>query len=608
MAVTTASDRQPFSLKQAHTRVPLILWCALGVGLFAALVFWFDPARLLTSLGDTDDATRLIEVRELLGGASWFDMTLSRFGGAHPLISHWSRLIDLPIAALLYGFELVLPPDAAELAVRAVWPLALLLAFVYLLARETQIRGGRMAALFSIVLAVTCLIGVVQFLPGRIDHHNAIILCAVIGILQLARSFDDESAGWSAGIFLGLGTAIGYEALALTAASLGAAVLYGVLPKRSLLGPSRAAVTFAAALTIALAATTAPERLFVSRCDALSINLVMLALCAALGVSIAQALEHRLSLAAKVGLLILTGAVGLSLYGLAEPACLAGPFGQVDPALMPIWLGSVSETESFLSLGTKLPQLGGIAFLYFAAGAYCGVKLMRTEPDEGLRFHMLAFLIAIPLSFWQIKLLPYATYLPIPLLAVWLAHPPQASEVPVSKRTAALIVLATLAVIGAASWLLLTLAAPSASRMKEALKPVQDCQSTVAIRPLARLPKGLAVADVNLGPYLVALTDLDVLSAPYHRLDTSIIEADRILHAAPDEAERRLRNIGARYVITCKGLDSTTPQGEVPANALQTLLFASRPPAFLTPVPPSAPTPLKVWRVAPAGRSSSPRP
>ncbi len=204
MSVTAVGACHRVSMQERLGRVPLLAWCALGVALFAALVFWFDPTRLLTSLGDTDDATRLIEVRELMGGASWFDMTLPRFGGAHPLISHWSRLIDLPIAVLLSGFELVLPPQQAETAVRAVWPLGLLLAFVYLLAREAEIRGGRAAALICVALTVTCLIGVVQFLPGRIDHHNAIILCAVVGILRLARSFDDARAGWSAGLLLGL--------------------------------------------------------------------------------------------------------------------------------------------------------------------------------------------------------------------------------------------------------------------------------------------------------------------------------------------------------------------------------------------------------------------
>jgi hypothetical protein len=597
MALSAASDRRRIWTFAAMEHVPLFVWCALGVALFAALVFWFDPARLLTSLGDTDDATRLIEVRELMAGAHWHDMTLPRFGGAYPLVSHWSRLIDIPLAVLLSAFELVLPPTQAELVVRGLWPLLVLLAFVYLLAREADIRGGHTAALVSIPLTVTCLIGIVQFLPGRIDHHNVIILCAVIGILRLARSFDDAGAGWSAGLLLGLGTAVGYEALALTAASLAAAMLFGALPGRSLLGPSRTAVTFGATLATALALTAAPDALFVSHCDALALNIVLLSATSALGVCVVQALEDRLSTAIKIAFLAAAGLIALALYARAEPACLAGPFGEVDPAVFRVWLGGVSETQSILSMGSKLPLLGGMALVYFLAGSYCGFRLLQSDRDQGLRFHMIAFLLAIPLSFWQIKLLPYATYLPIPLLAIWLARPPQHARAGLDKRTVAAIVIGVLLATGAAAWLLLSLAAPSTRRVKETLAPVQSCQSTAAITPLAHLPKGLVVADVNLGPYLVALTHLDVLAAPYHRLGKQIIEADRILHASPQEAQQQLNAVGARYVITCKGLDSTTTPGHVPADALQSLLFAGKPPAFLEAVPLDGTTPLKVWRV-----------
>ena len=602
MAVAVADMRQHGRVRCEHERArlgraSLLAWSAIGVMVFAALVFWFDPTRLLTSLGDTDDATRMIEVRAWMSGASWFDLTLPRFGGAHPLVSHWSRLIDVPLAGLLSGFELFLPADKAELVVRALWPLLVFWAFVYLLAREAQIRGGRTAALLTIPLTVTCIIGIVQFLPGRIDHHNAMILGAVIGILRLARSFDDPRAGWSAGVLLGLGTAVGYEALALTAASLAAAALYALLPHRSLLGPSRAAVAFAATLAVALAITTAPESMFTSHCDVLSMNLVLLAACGAVGVSVVAAMEDRLSRLAKLALLALTGGVGLSVYAAAQPACLAGPFGEVDPALFPVWLGSVSETQSIFSLGSQLPTLGGMAFAYFAAGLYCGLKEMRTEPGDAARFHVLALLIALPLAFWQIKLLPYATFLPVPLLAIGLARPPQSAKAPASRRRTLITLATTLVLVVIAGWLLLRLSAPSATRMKEALKPAQDCQSTAAVSALAQLPAGLAVADVNLGPYIVALSKLDVLSAPYHRLDKPILEASRILHAAPEEAERRLRADGVHYVITCEGLSSTNAEGKEPADALQTLLFSGKPPDFLEPVPLEEPTPLKVWRL-----------
>ena len=111
------------------------------------------------------------------------------------------------------------------------------------------------------------------------------------------------------------------------------------------------------------------------------------------------------------------------------------------------------------------------------------------------------------------------------------------------------------------------------------------------------LAPGLALADVNLGPYIVALSKLDALAAPYHRLGKSIIEANRILLAAPDEAERRLRADCVHYLITCEGLSSTNAEGKEPADALQTLLFSGKPPYFLEPVPLEEPTPLKVWRL-----------
>jgi hypothetical protein len=600
MALAVTGERTRVWRLASLERVPLIVWCVLGVALFALSALGSDASRLTDSLGDTDDATRLILVRELIAGAPWLDTTLHRFGAPDPLVSHWSRLVDAPLAVLLSAFDLVLPAAEAELATRAVWPLLVLLAFVYFLARETELRGGRAAALVAILLTVTCLFGITQFLPGRIDHHNVIIVGAVIGILRLARSFDDAEAGWSAGVFLGLGTAVGYEALALTVASLGAAVVFGALPGRSLLGPSRAAVTFAATLAIALSLTTASDVLFSSRCDALSFNLVVLAATAALGVCVVQVFETRLSLAAKIALLAAAGLPGIGLYALAEPACLAGPFGQVDPALFPVWLGSVSETQSMLSLGSQLPLLGGITFLYYLVGANCGFRLMQTDSDQGLRFHLIAFLLAIPLSVWQIKLIPYATFLPIPLIAVWLARPPLKSQTRKGhRRSTALIAVGTLLLIAVASYVLLTVSEPSINRVKAKIAPIKDCTATAAIAPLAKLPKGLAVADVNLGPYIVALTDLDVLSAPYHRMSKSILEADRILHAPPQEAEQRLKALGARYVITCKGMDSTTPASGGSADSLQEQLFADRPPAFLEPVPLDGQTQLKVWRLAP---------
>jgi hypothetical protein len=52
-----------------------------------------------------NDATRLVEVRELVNGSPWYDTTLPRVGAPQPLVSHWSRLIDAPLALLIVTFQ-----------------------------------------------------------------------------------------------------------------------------------------------------------------------------------------------------------------------------------------------------------------------------------------------------------------------------------------------------------------------------------------------------------------------------------------------------------------------------------------------------------------------
>src|SRR5260370_39180758 len=69
----------------------------------------------------TDDAMRLVEVRDLIAGQAWFDLAQHRLDP--PGVSmHWSRVIDAPLAALI----LLLRPLAGAAAAGAVtftpWP------------------------------------------------------------------------------------------------------------------------------------------------------------------------------------------------------------------------------------------------------------------------------------------------------------------------------------------------------------------------------------------------------------------------------------------------------------------------------------------------------
>ena len=55
---------------------------------------------------DNDDGMRLVEVRDFLAGQGWFDLMQYRLGLDGGTLMHWSRLIDLPIASLIWFFGL----------------------------------------------------------------------------------------------------------------------------------------------------------------------------------------------------------------------------------------------------------------------------------------------------------------------------------------------------------------------------------------------------------------------------------------------------------------------------------------------------------------------
>ena len=63
---------------------------------------------------DTDDAMRLVQVRDWLAGQPWFDMTATRFDPPQGVFMHWSRIVDVPLALMIRFFELFAAPETAE--------------------------------------------------------------------------------------------------------------------------------------------------------------------------------------------------------------------------------------------------------------------------------------------------------------------------------------------------------------------------------------------------------------------------------------------------------------------------------------------------------------
>src|SRR6056297_2710100 len=129
------------------------LWCLIAVVVVAVRYFSVENVPPTGSrVGDTDDALRLVQVRDFLMYGNWYDTTISQMGGGEALVSHGSRLIDLPVAWLISFFSLFTTYLVAELAAQVVWPLILLLMLARFFVWDAERRAGPDAGLIALIL------------------------------------------------------------------------------------------------------------------------------------------------------------------------------------------------------------------------------------------------------------------------------------------------------------------------------------------------------------------------------------------------------------------------------------------------------------------------
>ena len=196
---------------------PLFVAWALGATAYIAkAIFTASTTPLIL---DTDDAMRLNEVHDFLAGQRWYDLVQHRLNTPYGAELHWSRLVDVPEAALI----LFLRPFAGAMAdtvAAYTWPLALLAVLLWLSAK-LALRLGRHEALWAaLLLPIVSLITIGEFAPGRFDHHSAQILCSLAILYCTIAALERPRFALGAGIFAAVALTIGIEGLPIVAATV----------------------------------------------------------------------------------------------------------------------------------------------------------------------------------------------------------------------------------------------------------------------------------------------------------------------------------------------------------------------------------------------------
>ena len=218
-----------------------------------------------------DDAMRLVQIRDLLAGQGWFDLSQSRLDPAQAVVMHWSRIIDLPLALMVTGLGFVLDVSTAERVVVFIWPLALLFALIWVSARLAIRIGGKKSLWAGVILPVLAVGTLSEFLPGRIDHHGVQIVLTLWLLLLILDAQKAVRSAILAGLTAVLITAIGLEPMPFVAAAVCALGLRWAIDGHT---HGRGLIGFGGATALAapvLFVLTAPEtRFLATACDAFS--------------------------------------------------------------------------------------------------------------------------------------------------------------------------------------------------------------------------------------------------------------------------------------------------------------------------------------------------
>jgi asparagine N-glycosylation enzyme membrane subunit Stt3 len=204
----------------------LLLRVALAWAMIAALLLVTNLQAILAyHFPDPDDTLRLVQVRDLIAGQGWFDLTQHRIDAADGGVPmHWSRLVDLPLAGVILALRGLIGQHAAETVALILVPLLTFGCALLLAGRIAWRVIGDEAAGFACLAMALSVPLVQQLRPMRIDHHGWQIVCVLVAMNGLmARS--PRRGGWATGVALAAGLSISIEGLPLAAAICGVIAL-----------------------------------------------------------------------------------------------------------------------------------------------------------------------------------------------------------------------------------------------------------------------------------------------------------------------------------------------------------------------------------------------
>ncbi|MEM9738972.1 MAG: hypothetical protein AAF829_03820 [Pseudomonadota bacterium] len=558
---------------------------AFGIALTVLILWIWGLVMWNGLLPGNDDMMRLAQVRDLLAGQGWYDVDQSRFDTPAGGAMHWSRLPDILIGGLILILTPFLGAETAEFAALAFWPRLFLAGTLTAIAVALHRLGVGRAGIAAGLVAFMVSHAVVQFQPGRIDHHGLELMLVLAACAALCA----PQRGWKTGLFVAgcvsLMLTVAIESLPYAAGLiLFCGLLWSVFGAREAsmikgLGAGLAGFSILAYLLDAPGIGAAR-----AACDAFG-NVHASALILgglgllALGTAGDRLRDWRARLAVGTGL-----GVAASLSALAvEPSCLGSPYSGVDAAIMEGWMTSVTEARSLPKLVETSPAFAFAAFgfgLAALAGAVFSFKGAAERQRSVLIGLMGLTVIALLVMAWQVRAVVFvhgfaaigvgfvAHYLILNLVS--------------QTGTARIAAFAGLIALSPTTWQTAgTYLETKPTEVEKGASKRSECRSAEAMARLQALPPSRVFTPIDLGPAVLIHTDHTIFAAPYHRNPGAIGRTLDVFESDPATARKLLQAAGADYLYVCNGLGELALYARRSPDGLAATLLAGDAPSWL---------------------------
>jgi hypothetical protein len=592
------SASRPFPMNSRSGNAGMMI-TVLGLAAVLAIKFLSIKTGVHDAMS-TDDAMRLVEVRDLINGQGWFDLWQYRLNPPG-ILMHWSRVIDLPLAVSILSLKPLIGLHDAESVTLFLWPLllfAVALALVVAIARQMS-DGAVTPQIGAAVLAILAKPALGHFQPGAIDHHNAqidLLLALILFTLQIERSAIKATL---AGLAASLSLAIGVEMLppiaAISVAVVGLFIWRGASVARQVAAFAMALA--ASSLVLALALLPLPS-LASPVCDSLGGPVLLLTIGGGASLTFMVGVDRYrsalwLRLVTATGSAVALIGAFIALFG----GCLASPYAQLDPLVVSLWVDKVQESISIATMLRLGPEevLGFYAFPLIALGIAV-TALIRSNPPDRFRWvpGIVALAALFGLSVWEMRGTGGASMVAAPMFAV-----------------AAVVVWPSLAAGSSLVLLAFVVSPVTFAALGPLVKPLTDsilkpettvfepvtsrCLSVSDVAWMKQLPKGRVMAPIDLGSAILAETNHDVFAAPYHRNNDGNLAMLKLMLAPPPVAHQILSDRDVDYVVICR----TAPDRSIIERApdgLEAKLARGETPEFLEPIDLGSAAKISAWR------------